>query len=163
MKRDLEWNQRRKESFFFIIIIIYFIVFLYFRHSTSSYSMLFQQTKSNLQQLYCTQSFHVHSSDLINGLHLEGIQLTWPTISQFNTRPTLSQLWSFKIRPTTFLNYIILADLLISRILICERFGRGPPIHSTVFSNMIGIDRFLGFYSCERAGRVVQTYFSPAR
>ena len=40
------------------------------------------------------------------------------------SRQTLSQFWSFKIRRTTFLNYINYADLLIFRLLNCERVRR---------------------------------------
>ena len=36
-------------------------------------------------------------------------------------RRTLSQFWSFKIRRTTFLNYLKFANLLITRLSNCER------------------------------------------
>ena len=39
-------------------------------------------------------------------------------------RLTLSQLWSLRIHGTTFLNYMIFADLLISRLWNCVRAGR---------------------------------------
>ena len=37
-----------------------------------------------------------------------------------------SQFWSFKIRPTAFLKYAKIADLLITRLWNCERAGRVP-------------------------------------
>ena len=41
------------------------------------------------------------------------------------SRPTLSQLWSFKIRHTTILNYMKLSALMILRLSNSERTGRG--------------------------------------
>ena len=43
---------------------------------------------------------------------------------QLKTQPTLSQLWSFKSRPTTFLNCLKFADLIILRLQSFERIGR---------------------------------------
>ena len=40
------------------------------------------------------------------------------------SRRTLSQFWSFKIRHTTFLNYIKFVNLLIKRLNNCERVRR---------------------------------------
>ena len=45
-------------------------------------------------------------------------------ITSLCSRRTLSQFWSFKIRRTTFLNYIKFADLLILRLWNCEKFRR---------------------------------------
>ena len=44
--------------------------------------------------------------------------------SRVTPRPTLSQFWCFKILHTTFLNFIKFADLLIARLLNCEKAGR---------------------------------------
>ena len=51
-------------------------------------------------------------------------------------RPTLSQLWSFKISHTTLLNYTKWSDLLILRLCNCERAGRAS---SLVFSFRDGL------------------------
>ena len=40
-----------------------------------------------------------------------------------SSRPTFSQLWCFKMRRWTFLNYIKFANLMIARLLNCERAG----------------------------------------
>ena len=41
-----------------------------------------------------------------------------------DTRPSLSQIWSFKISRTTFLVYIQISDFMILRLQNCERAGR---------------------------------------
>ena len=41
-----------------------------------------------------------------------------------SARRTLSQFWNFKIRGTTFLDYMKFADLLILRLCNCERARR---------------------------------------
>ena len=48
---------------------------------------------------------------------------TSQSVSRADARPTLSQLWNFKIRRTTLLNYIKFADFLISRLQNCVRAG----------------------------------------
>ena len=49
---------------------------------------------------------------------------TFRNIIMIVTRPNISQFWSLKIRRTTFQNYIKFANLLISKLKICEVFGQ---------------------------------------
>ena len=51
-----------------------------------------------------------------------------PNINAYQARPTLSQLRSFKIHRTTFLNFIKFVDLLILKLWNCERAGRDGPL-----------------------------------
>ena len=53
------------------------------------------------------------------------------------TRPILSQLWSFKIRRTTFLNYIKFANLLILRL---SKLGKGRSGCSILSSKVVMFD-----------------------
>ena len=66
--------------------------------------------------------FSLLGNPLISIMHAGGIQLFLRCRRLFaqiqltavqDTRPIISQLWSFKIRRTTFLNYIKFADILL--------------------------------------------------
>ena len=53
-------------------------------------------------------------------------------IMSLGARPTLPQLWSFKIRRTTFLNSIKLDEMLILKLWNCENAGRVMPASAAV-------------------------------